>query len=66
MQPGDRWFAALQYVLPKHALSRVIYAVARSESRWIRTTFLRIFLSGYTLTEDKSGKKSNALHEYEL
>jgi phosphatidylserine decarboxylase len=43
------WFSALQYVLPKHALSRVIYAVARSESRWIRNTFLRIFLSGYTL-----------------
>lgn len=43
------WFSALQYVLPKHALSRVIYAVARSESRWIRNTFLRIFLGGYTL-----------------
>jgi phosphatidylserine decarboxylase len=43
------WFGALQYVLPKHALSRVIYSVARSESPWIRNTFLRIFLSGYTL-----------------
>jgi phosphatidylserine decarboxylase len=49
MQPGDRWFAALQYVLPKRALSRVIYAVARSEVRWIRNTFLRIFLSVYRL-----------------
>ena len=43
------WFAALQYALPKHALSRVIYAVARSESPFVRNTFLRIFLSGYTL-----------------
>ena len=43
------WFAALQYVLPKHALSRVIYAVARSESPWVKNTFLRIFLRGYTL-----------------
>jgi phosphatidylserine decarboxylase len=43
------WFAGLQYVLPKHVLSRVIYAVARSESPWVRNTFLRIFLSGYTL-----------------
>ena len=43
------WFATLQYVLPKHALSRVIYAVARSESRWVRNTFLRIFLGNYTL-----------------
>src|ERR1044072_2437956 len=43
------WFAGLQYVLPKHALSRVIYAVARSESPWVKNTFLRIFLRGYTL-----------------
>jgi phosphatidylserine decarboxylase len=43
------WFAGLQYVLPKHALSRVIHAVARSESRFVRDTFLKIFLSGYTL-----------------
>ena len=43
------WFASLQYVLPKHALSRVIYAVARSESAWVKNTFLRIFLNGYTL-----------------
>ncbi len=49
MQPGDRWFAALQYVLPKRALSRVIYAVARSEVRWIRNAFLRIFLRAYRL-----------------
>ncbi len=49
MQPGDRWFAALQHVLPKRALSRVIYAVARSEVRWTRNTFLRIFLSVYRL-----------------
>jgi len=41
------WFAALQHTLPKHALSRVIYSVARSETRWIRNTFLRIFLSNY-------------------
>jgi phosphatidylserine decarboxylase len=47
--PGMNWFSALQYVLPKHALSRVIYALARSETRWVRNTFLRIFLRGYTL-----------------
>jgi phosphatidylserine decarboxylase len=47
IRPGDRLFAALQYILPKHALSRLIYAVARSEARWIRNTFLRVFLNGY-------------------
>ena len=49
IRAGDRWFAALQYILPKRVLSRVIYAVARSEVRWIRNTFLRIFLSVYRL-----------------
>jgi phosphatidylserine decarboxylase len=41
---GDRLFAALQYGLPKHLMSRVIYAIARSESRFVKNTFLRIFL----------------------
>lgn len=41
---GDRLFAALQYALPKHLMSRVIYAIARSESRFVKNTFLRIFL----------------------
>ena len=49
IRSGDRWFAALQYILPKRALSRLIYAVARSEVRWIRNTFLRIFLGVYRL-----------------
>ncbi|HKU16735.1 MAG TPA: archaetidylserine decarboxylase [Steroidobacteraceae bacterium] len=49
LQPGDRWFAALQYVLPKHAMSRLIYRLARSESRLIRNTFLRIFLGSYQI-----------------
>jgi phosphatidylserine decarboxylase len=46
---GDRLFALLQYLLPKHLLSRVIYSVARSEAGWIRNTFLRIFLRNYKI-----------------
>lgn len=46
---GDRLFAALQYLLPKHLLSRLIYALARSESPIVKGTFLRIFLNGYRL-----------------
>lgn len=41
---GDRWFAALQYVLPKHLLSRIVYVIARSESPFVKRTFLKIFL----------------------
>lgn len=42
---GDRLFAALQYVLPKQLLSRIIYAITRSESPFVKRTFLKIFLS---------------------
>jgi phosphatidylserine decarboxylase len=46
---GDRLFAALQHVLPKQLLSRLIYSVARSEAAWVRNTFLRIFLRNYRI-----------------
>jgi phosphatidylserine decarboxylase len=46
---GDRLFAALQYVLPKHLMSRVIYAITRSESRFVKNTFLRIFLNLFAI-----------------
>jgi phosphatidylserine decarboxylase len=43
----DRLFAALQYVLPKHLLTRVIYNVARSQSPLVKRSLLRAFLSMY-------------------
>lgn len=46
---GDRLFAALQYLLPKHLMSRLIYAIARSESAFVKGTFLRIFLSLFNI-----------------
>jgi phosphatidylserine decarboxylase len=44
---GDQLFAALQYLLPKHALSRLIYHVTRSESPAIKRTLIANFLRGY-------------------
>jgi phosphatidylserine decarboxylase len=43
----DRLFAALQYVLPKHLLTRVIYRVARSQSPFVKRSVLRAFLGNY-------------------
>jgi phosphatidylserine decarboxylase len=45
----DRLFAALQYALPKHLLSRCMYAIARSESSSLKSTVLRFFLKGYRI-----------------
>ena len=46
---GDRLFAALQYVLPKHALSRLAYAVMRSESPAMKRLLISNFLKGYSV-----------------
>lgn len=44
---SDLLFAVLQYLLPKHLLSRLIYTVTRSRSPAIKNAILRTFLSGY-------------------
>jgi phosphatidylserine decarboxylase len=44
---GDRVFAAFQYVIPKRALSRLVYSVMRTESPAFKRLLIRSFLSGY-------------------
>ncbi len=44
---GDRLFALLQYLLPKHLLSRLIYRLMRQRSPFVKNTVLRVFLAGY-------------------
>ena len=44
---GDRLFAAFQYIIPKRALSRLIYSVMRTESPAFKRVLIRSFLSGY-------------------
>jgi phosphatidylserine decarboxylase len=46
---GARLFAALQYVLPKHLLSRLIYKLMRSRAVPLRNALLRGFLRGYAV-----------------
>ena len=44
---GGRWFVALQYLLPQHLLSRLIGAIARARSGWIRRPLIAGFVRGY-------------------
>jgi phosphatidylserine decarboxylase len=44
---SDRLFAAFQYVIPKRALSRVVYSVMRSESPAFKRLLIKSFLSSY-------------------
>jgi len=40
-------FVALQYLLPQHLLCRVVYALTRSESGWIKNSLIRAFMYAY-------------------
>jgi phosphatidylserine decarboxylase len=51
---GDHLFAALQYVLPKHLLSRLIYSAARCETPWIKRAIIGSFLRGYQVDMDEA------------
>jgi phosphatidylserine decarboxylase len=44
---SDQLFAALQNLLPKHALSRAMYALMRQRTAWLRNLSIRTFLSNY-------------------
>jgi phosphatidylserine decarboxylase len=46
---GDTLFALLQHLLPKHLMSRAIYAITRSRQPWLRNLVLRIFLRGFQI-----------------
>jgi phosphatidylserine decarboxylase len=54
---GDHLFAALQYVLPKHLLSRLIYRVARAESPRVKRLLISAFLRGYHIDMDEAAQR---------
>lgn len=37
----ERTFAGIQYILPQHSLSRVVYALMRCETGWVKNTLIR-------------------------
>jgi phosphatidylserine decarboxylase len=47
-------FVLLQHVLPQHALSRVVYGLTRSRSRWLKNTLIRAFMRGYHPAMDEA------------
>ena len=45
----DQLFASLQAMLPKHALSALIYKLTRSRQPWIKRSILDVFLRAYNI-----------------
>lgn len=51
-EPGDesiraRLFVALQYLMPQHGLSRLVYALARSRARWLKNALIDSFVDHF-------------------
>jgi phosphatidylserine decarboxylase len=51
---GDYAFAALQYALPKHLLSRIVYNLTHTENERWRNRALSIFLGKYQVNMDEA------------
>lgn len=58
-----RAFVALQYLLPQHALSRVIHHLTRSRIGWLRRTLTRLFMAGFR--PDMSDAVQPDPHQYD-
>lgn len=43
----SRAFVALQYLLPHHLLCRLVYAVTRARTPWLKNLLIRAFMRGY-------------------
>jgi phosphatidylserine decarboxylase len=49
----DRAFAAIQYVLPKHLLSRAMHALMRTRIGWLKNLLIRGFLLFYSVDREE-------------
>lgn len=44
---GGRAFVALQYLLPQHAISRLVMAATRARTTWFKNALIRAFMRGF-------------------
>ena len=52
----ERIFAGIQHILPQHALSRIVYALMRSEIKWVKNTLIAVIsrIAGINYDEARS------------
>lgn len=55
---GDRAFAALQHLLPKHLMSRAVYGLTRSSNVWLRNRFINHFLRAYSIDMSEAAESN--------
>jgi phosphatidylserine decarboxylase len=60
---GDQLFATLQSLLPKHLLSRAIYALMRQRNPWLRTPPINAFLRNYRVDMSEAVQSNPLAYE---
>ena len=60
---GDRLFIGMQYLLPQHALSRIVGGIAASRIGFVRTVLIRAFLSRYAVDLAEAAQPSADRYE---
>ena len=52
----ERIFAGFQYILPQHALSRIVYALMRCEVKWVKNLLIHLIssIAGININEARS------------
>ena len=57
---GDRLFVGLQYLLPHHLLSRLMYLVTRSRRRWFKNLLIRTVIRLYRVDMNEAAEPDPA------
>ncbi len=59
----DRMFIGLQYLLPQHFLSRLVWSLARARMRWLKQALIRAFLRHYPVDIAEAVHADPALYD---
>lgn len=54
----QKLFIALQYLLPQHALSRLVGAIAACPWNWVKTPFINFFIKQFAINMNEAQRKS--------
>lgn len=60
---GDRGFALLQNVLPKHVLSRFIHRLMRTRRPWLKRLLIQQFMKGYAVNMQEAANSDPLAYE---
>lgn len=58
----DKWFIALQYVLPQHLLSRIVGLLAENETPWLKNFLIEKFIRRFRVNMNEAAQPDYKLY----